>query len=342
LLARGQVVPVSQLEAPSRPGPAAGSRARRLLDARLLLLLVVVAAGSRSLLAGVLDGPVVATWSTIFVSITVQALPFLVLGVVLSGALAALVRPSWLARALPSRDVLAVPAASLAGVALPGCECASVPIAARLRAGGVRSAAAMAFMLAAPAINPVVLVSTAVAFPGRPEMVAARFLASLMTSVAVGLVWSRLGREDWIDRARPRPAEGDTRWGAFAATAREDFLQAGGWLVVGAMAAASLQTLVPRGLLDAVAGNHLLAVLGLGLLAVALAVCSEADAFVAASLRQFPLDARLVFLVVGPAVDVKLIAMQVGMFGRRFAVRFAPLTFVVAVVSAVLVGRWLL
>jgi uncharacterized membrane protein YraQ (UPF0718 family) len=173
-------------------------------------------------------------------------------------------------------------------------------------------------------------------------MVAARFLASLPTSVAVGLVWSRLGREDWIDRVRPRPADGDTRWEAFAASARVDFLQAGGWLVVGAMAAASLQTLVPRDLLDAVAGNHLLAVLGLGLLAVALAVCSEADAFVVASLRQFPLDARLVFLVVGPVVDVKLIAMQVGMFGRRFAVRFAPLTFVVAVVSAVLVGRWLL
>jgi uncharacterized membrane protein YraQ (UPF0718 family) len=81
---------------------------------------------------------------------------------------------------------------------------------------------------------------------------------------------------------------------------------------------------------------------GLGLLAVALAVCSEVDAFVAASLRQFPLEARLVFLVVGPAVDVKLVAMQVGVFGRRFATRFAPLTFAVAVVSAALVGRWLL
>jgi uncharacterized protein len=335
------VVAVSQIESPARPSPPVRARAGRLLDARLLLLLGLVAVGSRGLLAELLDGPAVATWSTIFVSITVQALPFLVLGVLLSGALAALVRPGWLASALPRRDLLAVPAASLAGAALPGCECASVPIAARLRAGGVRSAAAMAFMLAAPAINPVVLVSTAVAFPGRPEMVAARFLASLATSVVVGLVWSRVGREAWIDHVRPRPAEGG-RWAAFAAAAREDFLQAGGWLVVGAVAAASLQTLVPRDLLNTVAGNHLLAVLGLGLLAVALAVCSEADAFVAASLRQFPLDARLVFLVVGPAVDVKLIAMQAGVFGRRFAVRFAPLTFVVAVVSAVLVGRWLL
>jgi uncharacterized protein len=336
------VVPVSQTQTPARlPLPAPG-RARGLLDARVLLLLVLVAVGSHGLVAGLLDGPAVATWSTIFVSITIQALPFLVLGVLLSAALAALVRPGWLARALPARDLLAVPAASLAGAALPGCECASVPIAARLRAGGVRSAAAMAFMLAAPAINPVVLVATAVAFPGRPEMVAARFLGSLLTSVAVGLVWSRFGREAWIDRVRPRAAECDTRWAAFAATAREDFLQAGGWLVVGAMAAASLQTLVPRSLLDAVAGNQLLAMVGLGLLAVALAVCSEADAFVAASLRQFPLEARLVFLVVGPAVDVKLVAMQVGVFGRRFATRFAPLTFAVAVVSAALVGRWLL
>jgi uncharacterized protein len=333
-------VVVSQVESPVRPEP--GARVGRLLDARLLLLLVLVAVGSRSLLGELLDGPVVATWSTIFVSITVQALPFLVVGVLLSGTLAALVRPGWLARALPGNDALAVPAASLAGLALPGCECASVPIAARLRAGGVRTAAAMAFMLAAPAINPVVLVATAVAFPGRPGMVAARFLASLLTSVVVGLIWSRVGREEWIDRTRTRLVEGSTRWESFARTSREDFLQAGGWLVVGAMAAATLQVLVPRTVLDAVAGNQLLAALCLGLLAVALSICSEADAFVAASLRQFPLDARLVFLVVGPAVDLKLAAMQVGVFGRRFAVRFAPLSFAVAVASALLVGRWLL
>ena len=79
--------------------------------------------------------------------------------------------------------------------------------------------------------------------------------------------------------------------------------------------------------------------LALGGLAVVLAICSEADAFVAASLREFSLTARLVFLVVGPAVDVKLIAMQSGMFGRRFAARFAPLTFAVAVACALLVGQ---
>jgi uncharacterized protein len=80
----------------------------------------------------------------------------------------------------------------------------------------------------------------------------------------------------------------------------------------------------------------------MAMLAVVLALCSEADAFVAASLTMLPLLPRLVFLVVGPAVDVKLIALQAGAFGRGFAARFAPLTFVVAVACAVGAGLVLL
>jgi uncharacterized membrane protein YraQ (UPF0718 family) len=93
---------------------------------------------------------------------------------------------------------------------------------------------------------------------------------------------------------------------------------------------------------DAFADNIVLSVVALSLLAVLLALCSEADAFVAAGLKQFSLSARLVFLVVGPMVDIKLIALQAGTFGPRFAAVFAPLTFVVAVACAVLVGWWLL
>ena len=76
----------------------------------------------------------------------------------------------------------------------------------------------------------------------------------------------------------------------------------------------------------------------MALLAVVLALCSEADAFVVASLTMVPLVPRLVFLVVGPAFDVKLSAMRAGMFGRSFAMRFGPATFVVASVIATIVG----
>src|SRR5215217_6063869 len=316
---------------------------RQWVDGRLAVLLIVIALGARGMLGGTLNPVALRTWTTVFVAIVVQALPFLALGVLVSGAITALVSPAVLQRALPRSPLLAVPGAALAGTALPGCECASVPIAGRLCARGVQPAAAVAFMLAAPAVNPVVLVATAVAFPGQPQMVLARFCGSLGTSMLVGLVWSRVGGEAWVERARDRLAGGGgPRWLAFTSAARHDLWDAGGWLVVGAAAAATLQVLVPRSLLLAVADRPVLAVLALGGLAVLLAICSEADAFVAASLREFSLTARLVFLVVGPAVDVKLIAMQSGMFGRRFAARFAPLTFAVAVCWALVVGRVLL
>ncbi|MEV6494169.1 permease, partial [Actinoplanes sp. NPDC051633] len=114
-----------------------------------------------------------------------------------------------------------------------------------------------------------------------------------------------------------------------------DVMHAGGFLVLGAAAAASINVLVPDRWLQSLAGHAVLSVLALAVLAVLLSICSEADAFVAASLSQFSLTARLVFLVVGPMVDLKLIAMQSGVFGRRFAARFAPATFVVAVVAGV-------
>jgi uncharacterized membrane protein YraQ (UPF0718 family) len=217
-----------------------------------------------------------------------------------------------------------------------------VPIAGRLMSRGVAPAAAVTFLLAAPAVNPVVLVATAVAFPGRPEMVLARFVASLLAACVVGFIWIAKGRDEWVAKAMRNERETPSRFGTFVETAEHDFLHAGGFLIIGAATAASLQTLVPRSVLDSVAGRGLLGVLALAGLAVILAICSEADAFVAASLTQFSLTARLAFMVVGPMVDVKLVALQAGTFGRRFTSFFAPLTFCVAVGSAVLVGWFLL
>jgi uncharacterized membrane protein YraQ (UPF0718 family) len=99
---------------------------------------------------------------------------------------------------------------------------------------------------------------------------------------------------------------------------------------------------VPTTWIDALAENLLLSILVMGLLAVAVSICSEADAFVAASFAPLPLPALLAFMVVGPAVDIKLVAMQSGWFGRSFTVRFAPLTFVVALVASLVVGSVLL
>ncbi len=303
-----------------------------------LLLLIV---GQRWLV-GLFDDPALQTGATIFVSIVVQALPFLVLGVVLSGAIAAFVPASFWKKALPKNPALAVPVAGAAGAVLPGCECASVPVANGLMARGVAPAAALAFLLSAPAINPIVLASTFVAFPGEPMMVVARFIASLATAVIMGWLWLRFGKAKWL-RIGPRDhLVGASSWHTFRLTATHDFLHAGGFLVIGGLFAAALNVLVPQQWLAAVADQPILSVLVLALLAVVLSICSEADAFVAASLTEFSLTAKLAFLVVGPMVDLKLISLQAGTFSSKFATRFAPATFVLAVLFSMLVGWWLL
>jgi len=327
----------------SAPASERTSRRFRGIGSLELLVggLIVLIIGQRWI-AEWFQAPALATFTTIFVSIVLQALPFLVLGVILSACVAAFVPPSFFAKVLPKNPAAAVPVAAGAGVFLPGCECASVPLAGGLMARGVTPAAALAFLLSAPAINPIVLASTAVAFPNDPEMVLARFLASLAVALIMGWLWAARGKGEWIKPLRRPDTDGLSSWGVFRVSAQHDLLHAGGFLVVGGLAAAVLNTVVPREWLDAVASNPVLSIFALAVLAVILAICSEADAFVAASLTQFSLTSRLVFLVVGPMVDVKLISLQAGIFGRRFAARFAPTTFVVAVLMASAVGWWLL
>ena len=317
---------------PSKPRYRPGSL--EIFGAVLLLAIVF-----RGPLESLLGHPVLQSWSTVFVAICVQATPFLVLGVVVSGAIAAFVPASVFSRILPSNAALAVPVATVCGAALPGCECGSVPISNRLIQRGVAPSASLAFMLSAPAVNPIVLIATAVAFTSEPNMVWARLVAGLLTAVIVGWIWERIGRPEWMRPRVPASVErGDAGWRVFLATILGDFTQAAGFLVIGAAAAATFKTIVPAHIMESIGSSLLLSVLLMAGLAFILALCSEADAFVAAAFSTIPVVGKLVFLTVGPAVDVKLFAMQAGVFGRRFAVRFAPLTFVVAIVVGTSVG----
>lgn len=300
-----------------------------------ILLLAIVFRGP---LESLLGHPVLQSWSTVFVAICVQATPFLVLGVVVSGAIAAFVPAAVFTKIMPSNATLAVPVASVCGAALPGCECGSVPISNRLIERGVRPSASLAFMLSAPAVNPIVLIATAVAFTSEPNMVWARLIAGLLTAVIVGWIWERIGRPEWMKPRVPVSADGQSGWRVFLSTMLGDFTQAAGFLVIGAAAAATFKTIVPAHVMESIGSSLLLSIALMAGLAFILALCSEADAFVAAAFSTIPVIGKLVFLTVGPAIDVKLFAMQAGIFGRKFAVRFAPLTFIVAVVIGTGVG----
>ena len=281
----------------------------------------------------------VQTFLVIGTSIVVEALPFVLLGALVSALLEVYVpeRAFAAVAALPLR--LQVPGAALAGFAMPVCECGSVPVARRLILRGVHPAAGLAFMLASPVINPIVLLSTAVAYQGQAalEMTAARALLGILVALGAATV---IGRTSAGELLRPRAAEAHehhdeerSRVHAVADHLTADLLFMGRFVIAGAALAAAMQTIVPQSVFTGVLTTPLLGAALLMGLAFVLSLCSEADAFVAVSFIQFPLGPQLAFLVLGPILDIKLALLYTAAFGKRFVVRLA-----LATVPSVLAG----
>ena len=289
--------------------------------------------------AGAPDNEVIGTFGVIFTSIVVEALPFILIGAAASAAIAVFVPARAFARLATLPAPVQVPAAALAGFAMPVCECGSVPVARRLILRGVHPSAGIAFMLAAPILNPIVLASTWVAYgaAGKAlEMTAARAALGLLVAISAGALIGRHGdslmRHAAGDRGDHDHKSGSA--GAFVEHLASDFLFMGRFLVLGAAVAALLQTAVPQDWLSSVADLQVLGALALMGMAIALSLCSEADAFVAVSFTAFPLGSQLAFLVLGPVVDAKLAVLYGATFRRRFTARLLAIAVPIALVGA--------
>lgn len=318
--------------------------AQRSTLVAVLLVLAAAAIAVRS--SGVESIEWVRTFLVIFGSLLVQALPFVVIGALAAALVEVFVPVSTLERLGRLPRPLQLPAAALAGVLFPICECGSVPVARRLMLRGLTPSAAITFMLAAPVLNPVVITSTFVAFRGRTTlwtMVAGRFVLGLIVAVAVGWVIGDRTK-DRLLKSRPderyeleleRP---EARWRRFFVHLGDDFLFMARYLMFGAAIAAAIQTFLPASLLTGLADLPVLSVVAMMGLAVLLSLCSESDAFVAASFVQFAPSAQLGFLVLGPMVDVKLLALYAGTFQRGFVRTVVAAASATTLVGALWIG----
>ena len=127
---------------------------------------------------------------TLFLSLLVEAMPFLLLGVLLSGLLLLFVDERRLIAVLPRNPLLGALAGSAIGFLFPVCECGNVPVARRLLMQGAGAPVAIGFLLAAPTINPIVIWATWTAFRDQPEIVVLRVIFSLGIATLIGWVFS--------------------------------------------------------------------------------------------------------------------------------------------------------
>lgn len=296
------------------------------------------------------DTSAAQTFTVIFTAIVVEALPFVLLGALVAAAIEVYVSDKTLERITRLPSGLQLPVLALGGFAFPVCECASVPVAQRLIRRGVHPGAAIAFMLSSPILNPIVLLSTWVAYSPRGlgvQMMTARAGLGFVAALAVGwaLGGDRAGQllKHQTDEscacgagAHDRTGRGD-KARAFLGHVTGDFFFMAKFVILGAALSASFQTLLPQSVVSGVARTAVVGTLALMAIAFVSSLCSQADAFVAVSFSQFPFGSQLAFLVFGPIYDFKLAFLYGGAFRKRFLISLAMVVVPVVVAGSLVV-----
>lgn len=268
-------------------------------------------------------------FATVFLGIFIEAVPFLLLGTLASGLVEVFLSQDWITRLSPQRTLPAALLGSMLGLVFPVCECGVIPLTRRLFRKGLPVSTGIAFLLAAPVLNPIVIFSTAAAF-GWGKMLAWRLGLTLIIAVTIGIVFSaeknisNILRLPLFDVELPvLGAQTDhesigQKLSRALIVSTDEFFEMGRYLILGASLAAVMQTFIPQASLLTIGSGPLLSVTAMLTLAVVLSICSTVDAFVALGfVGTFSFGSILSFLVFGPMVDIKSILMYLQVFRRR-------------------------
>jgi uncharacterized membrane protein YraQ (UPF0718 family) len=289
---------------------------------------------------------------TIFLGIFIEAMPFVLAGVLVSSTIALFVSDNLLQRLMPSGVLRATLAGALLGLAFPVCECGTVPTTRRLLHKGAPLPFGIAFLLAAPVINPIVIASTYVAFNGDWLMVGGRIGLTLLIAIIVALVLHKLPQRERLLAPSVLHALDHTSCEHHSHThvqgraigdvlrhSAEELFEMSRWLITGALLAATVQTFVPQSTLLSIGSGPLISVLVLIALAVLLSVCSTVDAFLALALSAtFGPGALLAFLVFGPMIDIKSALMFLTTLSPRAVLLIIALVTPLVIVAGVVIN----
>ena len=286
--------------------------------------------------------------SAIFLSIVIEAIPFVLLGCIISGALQVFLTPERVKKILPRNKFLAILVGSFLGFFFPSCECGIVPIVTQFMRKGVPEYTAFAFMVTAPIINPIVLFSTYIAFGNSLKFALLRALGSFIVALIIGSWIAYFNRspimkselhhhEDHHHEAADKPSFGGKVWSVLV-HGIDEFFDTGRYLIIGALIASGMQVFLPTQFMMQLTSSKIIGILVMLVLAFTMSLCSEADAFVGSSLLSlFGTNAIVAFLVFGPMVDIKNLMMMKRSFHGKFILQLIALISVIVTIYALVI-----
>ena len=264
---------------------------------------------------------------TLALSVLIESLPFVVLGVLLSIIVPVWVPPGAIERWMPRAPWARRAVLSLLGMLIPVCECGNVPFARGLLMRGFRVSDTLTFLVAAPIVNPIVIISTHAAFGFSDGILVARLVGGFLIANLIGWLYSRHPDPDKLLTERfletceivvqERGGRGRRSLAQFVVELRSVMPA----LIIGSMVAGAVQVLIPRSALLAIGSDPALSIAAMMVLAVVVSLCSNVDAFFALSFAStFTPGSIVAFLVVGPVVDLKMYALLRTTFTTRVLV----------------------
>ena len=330
-----------------KPGPLRETRRPRIGPWVVALAILGVLVLLRIATGSIEDFPVSeATQDAITFSLGVflESLPFVTLGILVSVIVQVWLPPWLVMRFLPKRGVFRRAALSVLGVFLPVCECGNVPLARGLIARGLTPADSITFLLAAPILNPITILATWQVFGWDGGILVTRVLAGFVIANFAGLIFSRHPVQDSLltkkfaascaHNHEKKPVGRVSESLAMFAREAAAIMPA---LVAGSLIAGLIQVVVDRPTLLALGSDPVLSVFTLMILAIVISMCSNADAFFILSLGSlFSPGSVIAFLVIGPMVDIKMIALMKTTFTTTTVVQIV--SFVV--LSVAVLGLW--
>ncbi|EHK2306803.1 permease [Clostridium perfringens] len=290
-------------------------------------------------------------FSIVFSSIVIEALPFILIGAVLASFMQVYISNNIFNKIISKNKLLGSIQAGIIGVFLPVCECATVPITKGLLNKNVPLNVAITYMLAAPIVNPLVILSTYYAFDGNIKVVLLRGGVGFSIAVIAGLLMLCLSGENniFIDNG-----EGELQGKCLCGCSEIDdnsskpirllkhtsleFYEIGKYFIVGATLAAIFQTFVPRDIIFYFENSAVLSIIILMAFSFLISLCSEADAFVASTfMNRFSLGSITGFLIIGPMIDLKNTIMLFSIFKKSFVIKLLFVVFSLCFIASALI-----
>lgn len=301
--------------------------------------------------------------SIVFMSIFLEAMPFVLLGAIISSIIEHFVSDDMMGKLIPKNPVLGSLFGILLGFFIPACDCAVIPVSRRLIKKKVPVNVAVSFMISSPIINPVALLSTYSAFYKiNPKMFYIRFLGGILLSLVIGILMGiKFSKEDVLKKEKNNHNHehscslGCTHDGhshevneknklvynisCILEHTIKDFVEVLKFLILGAAITSFMQVFVSKEIAQIFAANKILSIIVLMLFAYVISICSTSDSFVAKSLLDtFGNSGVIGFMLLSPMIDLKNTFILAGNYKKKFVITLVSAIFISVFISALILG----